>query len=61
MKLNMVKNVDENDFIIYNSDDKILNTSFNDKIAKKIPYSLNEKIDFSASTVQNYMMKIMIL
>ena len=46
MKLNMVKNVDESDFIIYNSDDKILNTSFNDKIAKKIPYSLNEKNKF---------------
>merc|ERR1711991_264097 len=46
MKLNMVKNVDENDFIIFNSDDKILNTSFNDKIAKKIPYSLNEKNRF---------------
>ena len=46
MKLNMVKNVNEKDFIIYNSDDKILNTSFNDKIAKKIPYSLNEKNRF---------------
>ena len=46
MKLNMVKNVDENDFIIYNSDDKILNTSFNGTIAKKIPYSLNKKNRF---------------
>mgnify|MGYP001173025243 CR=1 FL=1 len=46
MKLNMVNNVDENDFIIYNSDDKILNTSFNESIAKKIPYSLNKKNKF---------------
>ena len=46
MKLNMVKNVDENDFIIYNSDDKILNSSFSESIANKIPYSLNEKNRF---------------
>ena len=46
MKLNMVNNIDENDFIIYNSDDKILNSSFSESIANKIPYSLNEKNRF---------------
>ena len=46
MKLKMVKNVNEEDFIIYNSDDKALSTSFNKSIANKIPYSLNQKNKF---------------
>ena len=46
MKLNMIKNVNENDYIIYNSDDEILKTSFHNSHAKKIPYSLSGENKF---------------
>ena len=60
MKLNMVKNVDENDFIIYNSDDKILNTSFNEnepivcEPSQALDCFLRTKMDYLV--MQNYLL-----
>ena len=39
-KLNMVKNMTNDDFIIFNEDDKTLNNHFKNFIVKAIPYSL---------------------
>ena len=46
MKLHMINNTNENDYVIYNSDDEILNKSFKDSVAKIIPYGLNGKNKF---------------
>ena len=40
MKLQLIKNMDTNDFIIYNQDDPILKKSFKNHQSKKIPYSI---------------------
>ena len=46
MKLKMVKNNHVNDTVIYNKDDSIFKTSFNDYDIKKIPFSILEKTPF---------------
>ena len=46
MKLNMIKNMKEDDFIVYNKDDKIINKSFGDTVPNKISYSLKENNKF---------------
>ena len=46
MKLRMIKNMKEDDFIVYNKDDKIINESFKDATPNKISYSLKEKNKF---------------
>ena len=45
-KLNMIKNITNEDFIIFNEEDEILNTSFDNSIAKVIPYSLKKESKF---------------
>ena len=45
-KLKMVRNMTKEDFIIFNEDDKILNTSFENSIVKTIPYSLKKENNF---------------
>ena len=42
MKLNMAKNLDKNDYIVYNSDDDVLRDCFNNHIAKKFPFSIDK-------------------
>ena len=46
MKLKMIKNMKEDDFIVYNKDDKIINKSFENTSSNKISYSLKEKNKF---------------
>ena len=45
-KLKMVKNMTNEDFIIFNAEDKTLNTSFGNSVVKAIPYSLKKESKF---------------